>query len=240
MTDIIITRAEESLKTLLHELIHFHALDFKHATHDEFCAGLFNITTEQSSFNLFEAHTECLASILHCLTRAIPSHHLAQPTKDKEFSTNFHRIFLAQIYYTMRKAAQILAASGCDSYAEFITPSAHEKCQLRENTNVFSYFFVKSFIYLGLQDWLAGCCDKRTARFLDTTSGLISRQEEGTNGGQEILKQIIQNGYQNRILQKVIDTEIINLAQHRPQYQETRHSIKRAPVDNSLKMVYLP
>lgn len=237
MTDIIITRSEESLKTLLHELIHFHSLDFKHATHDEFCAGLFNITTEQSSFNLFEAHTECLASILHCLTRAIPSQHpvhTAQSSNDKEFRSNFRRIFAAQIYYTMRKSAQILATSGCDSYEEFITPSDREKCQLSENTNVFSYFFVKAFIYLGLQDWLAGCCDPSTARFIDKTNG--------PQNGQDMLKQIIQSGYQNRILQKIINAEI-NLAQHRS-LQEHKRSAKKtqvAPValaaDNSLKMV---
>lgn len=211
MTDIVITRSEESLKTLLHELIHFHSLDFKHAAHDEFCAGLFNITTEQSSFNLFEAHTECLASILHCLTRTVAS--------GPKFQQKFKQVFIAQIYYTMRKAAQILATSGCDSYAEFITPTDSAKCQLRENTNVFSYFFVKSFIYLGLREWIAGCCDQRTARFLDTP---------GQSGGQQTLKTIIQAGYQNRILQKIIDTEI-GLAR-----QTNKHRTQTA---NSLKMV---
>jgi hypothetical protein len=247
MTDIIITRAEESLKTLLHELIHFHALDFKHAAHDEFCAGLFNITTEQSSFNLFEAHTECLASILHCLTRTI-SHPLynqpltqtqqPQHNSDKVFFSDFKRLLITQIFYTMRKAAQILATSGCSSYTEFITPTDKDKCQLRENTNVFSYFFVKTFIYLGLRDWVIGCCDPSTARFIDT---------DGPNGsinGQEILKQLIQDGYQNRILKKIINSEI-NLAQrHREQQSPNQHykykkSSKKQPAlaDNSLKMV---
>jgi hypothetical protein len=215
MTDIIITRSEESLKTLLHELIHFHSLDFKHAAHDEFCAGLFNITTEQSSFNLFEAHTECLASILHCITRTV--------TSGLKFQQKFKQVFTAQIYYTMRKAAQILATSGCDSYAEFITPSDSSKCKLHENTNVFSYFFVKSFIYLGLRDWIAGCCDKRTARFLDTS---------GPTGGQHILKNIIHAGYQNRILQKIIDKEI-GMTQQPNNYSGSATNA----ANNSLKML---
>ena len=234
MTDIIITRSEESLKTLLHELIHFHSLDFKHAAHDELCAGLFNITTEQSSFNLFEAHTECLASILHCLTRAI----LPQNQSDKELSRAFRKLLIAQIYYTMKKAGQILAASGCHNYTEFINPNDREKCQLRENTNVFSYFFVKSFLYLGLQDWLAGCCCPISARFIDT---------ENTNdqvSGQNMLKQIIQTGYQNKILQKIINNEI-HLAHHQP-LQAHKRSVKKpymqplAFADNSLKMVCVP
>lgn len=220
MTDIIITRSEESLKTLLHELIHFHALDFKHPAHDDFCAGLFNITTEQSSFNLFEAHTECLASILHCLTRVVfPS----QPQTDKEFQHQFRHKFTEQIYYTMRKAAQILATSGCDSYAEFITPRDRAKCQLRENTNVFSYFFVKAFIYLGLQEWLHGCCDPSTARFLDSTA-----TKKGQQGGQDTLKKIIYSGYQNRIFEKVIDNTIANY----------RNQPSIAAADISLKMVF--
>lgn len=215
MTDIIITRSEESLKTLLHELIHFHSLDFKHAAHDDFCAGLFNITTEQSSFNLFEAHTECLASILHCLTRAIPAN---KSSNTAEFEIVFKGVFISQIDYTIRKAAQILATSGCDSYSEFVTPSDRDKCQLWENTNVFSYFFVKSFIYIGLQDWLSGCCDQRTARFLDT-----HRQQRG----QQILKRIIQEGYQNSIIQKIIDAEI----------QKVNNKNTGSVADNSLKMV---
>ena len=196
MTDIIITRSEESLKTLLHELIHFHELDFKHAVHDELCSGLFNITTEQSSFNLFEAHTECIASILHCLTRTVGESQAKQQT-DKEFITIFQRLLIAQIYYTMCKSAQILSTSGCYSYDEFITPSDRQKCQLRENTNVFSYFFVKSFIYLSLKEWLISCCDQGTARFIDT------------HDGQETLKQIIQSGYENKIPMKIINTEIL-------------------------------
>lgn len=245
MTDIIITRAEESLKTLLHELIHFHSLDFKHATHDEFCAGLFNITTEQSSFNLFEAHTECLASILHCLTRTVAPLTRQQPQSqrrlqpqsqrrqqnDKEFRLKFRQVLTLQIYYTMRKAAQILATSGCDSYAEFITPEDRDKCQLRENTNVFSYFFVKSFIYMSLGDWLSGCCDPSSARFLDTL---------GPEGGQETLKRIIQSGYKNRILQKIIDKEI-NLAQQSSiASQPGNNMFGEGSADNSLKMVCLP
>ncbi len=222
MTDIIITRSEESLKTLLHELIHFHSLDFKHAAHDDFCAGLFNITTEQSSFNLFEAHTECLASILHCITRSLATS-AHKPGNNAEnnsvgFEQQFRQLFITQVAYTLRKAAQILATSGCDSYAEFITPNNHEKCQLRENTNVFSYFFVKSFIYMGLRDWLSGCCDQRTARFLDT---------QGKQGGQEILKKIINTGYQNPIIQKIIDTEI----------QKVNGKKTSSVADNSLKMV---
>jgi hypothetical protein len=216
MTDIMITRAEESLKTLLHELIHFHSLDFKHAAHDDFCAGLFNITTEQSSFNLFEAHTECLASILHCLTRAI--HPGTQPTSHSDFLKKFRQIFAAQIYYTMKKAAHILAKSGCHSYMEFTTPADKNTCSLRENTNVFSYFFVKSFIYLGLGEWLSGCCSNRTARFIDTPAG------------QETLKRIIESGYKNRILEKIIDKEI-NL--------EHQHSSSRHAANNSLKMVHI-
>ena len=83
------------------------------------------------------------------------------------------------------------------SYDEFITPSDRQKCQLRENTNVFSYFFVKSFIYLSLKEWLISCCDQGTARFIDT------------HDGQETLKQIIQSGYENIILMKIINTEIL-------------------------------
>lgn len=203
MTDIMITRAEESLKTIFHELIHFHSLDFKHPAHDELCAELFNITTEQSSFNLFEAHTECLASILHCITRAIKKPILITENLDLEFQKQFKQILTAQIYYTMKKAAQILARSGCQNYSEFINPTDRDKCELRENTNVFSYFFVKSFIYLGLEKWLLGCCSQRTARFIDTSD---------QQGGQETLKEIIEAGYKNRILQKIIDKEI-NLAQ---------------------------
>lgn len=203
MVDIIITRSEESLKTLFHELIHFHSLDFKHALHDKICERIFNIDTQQSSFNLFEAHTECMASILHCITRT-PS----------DMTQDFNKIFTYQVWYTIKKAAQILTINNCSALSEFIhldtvnSPSPisiasprqgddSDKCQpLKESTNVFSYFFVKTFIYLGLAEWLDGCCNARTCKFIDT-------EESHKN-----LLEIIKSGASNPLLYKLIDSRI--------------------------------
>lgn len=153
---IIISRREESLKTLIHELVHFHDLDFKHevprldAVVQQVTAN--NVSTTQTSelgtakFNLGEAHTECLASIIHLLIRS------------GSLMDRFTELFRKQVIYTLAKQAAIMRVSRC---TDLTTP----QCHIRESTNLFSYFFVKSYLYFNLHEWLEGCCSKGLPKF---------------------------------------------------------------------------
>lgn len=162
---IIISRREESLKTLIHELVHFHDLDFKHevprldAVVQQVTAN--NVSTTQTSaggdakFNLGEAHTECLASIIHLLIRSTES-----ASEESIVRGNFADLFKKQVIYTLAKQAAIMHVSKCSDLS-----IKSQQCNIRETTNLFSYFFVKSYLYFNLRAWLEGCCTKDLPKF---------------------------------------------------------------------------
>lgn len=162
---IIISRREESLKTLVHELVHFHDLDFKHevprldAVVQQVTAN--NVSTTQTSaggdakFNLGEAHTECLASIIHLLIRSTES-----DAEETVIIRNFAELFKKQVIYTLAKQAAIMRVSKCSDLSV-----KSQQCNIRESTNLFSYFFVKSYLYFNLRAWLEGCCAKDLPKF---------------------------------------------------------------------------
>lgn len=162
---IIISRREESLKTLIHELVHFHDLDFKHevprldAVVQQVTAN--NVSTSQTSaggdakFNLGEAHTECLASIIHLLIRSSES-----GTEETVIIGNFAELFKKQVIYTLAKQAAIMRVSQCSDLSV-----NSPQCNIRESTNLFSYFFVKSYLYFNLHAWLEGCCARDLPKF---------------------------------------------------------------------------
>jgi len=77
---IIITREEEVMKTLIHECIHFYDLDFRNIPKyiTKWIFGNFNLISYigdniNENVYIFEAYTEFVASILHILTRTIPN-----------------------------------------------------------------------------------------------------------------------------------------------------------------------
>jgi hypothetical protein len=162
---IIISRREESLKTLIHELVHFHDLDFKHevprldAVVQQVTAN--NVSTSQTStsgdakFNLGEAHTECLASIIHLLIRSTES-----AGEESIVRRHFAELFKKQVIYTLAKQAAIMRTSHCSDLSV-----NSPQCHIRESTNLFSYFFVKSYLYFNLRAWLEGCCAKDLPKF---------------------------------------------------------------------------
>lgn len=138
--DIIITRKEECLKTILHECCHLYDWDFKIVPKHlkQWFLDFFPIKTSiqdyksEPTLNLFEAYTEWFASILEIAFRY----------GEKEFISKM----VQQIDYTCVKCCQILKISNCQSINEFVSQQ-NKKCVLNQSTNIFSYFVLKLFFY---------------------------------------------------------------------------------------------
>jgi hypothetical protein len=206
---IIISRREESLKTLIHELVHFHDLDFKHevprldAVVQQVTAN--NVSTTQTSeqgaakFNLGEAHTECLASIIHLLIRS-----------GSQMSA-FAELFRKQVIYTLAKQSAIMRASRC---SELTSP----QCHIRESTNLFSYFFVKSYLYFNMREWLEGCCEPDLPKFRH------NQHQAYTN-----LARILESGSKDPVIKAAV-SDLSNASSNRTLKNTSGH-------ENSLRMV---
>lgn len=203
---IIISRREESLKTLIHELVHFHDLDFKHDVPqlDTIVQRVTNnnVSTTQTGqsgnaiFNLGEAHTECLASIIHLLIRG-------------RTTERFAVLFKQQVLYTLAKQAGIMRVSKCNTLTD-------KQCHIRESTNVFSYFFVKSYLYFNLRLWLEGCCTESLPKFK-------SNQQTAF----EQLSKILESGSTDPLIQACVrDLSLLKT-----------ENLTKKRIDNSLRMV---
>jgi hypothetical protein len=173
---IIITREEESMKTLIHELIHFYNMDFRHIPEfiKEWVFGNFNLESYSSGemnndIYIFESYTEFIASIIHIISRVYNNNDkqlilLKNSGKIKVFL----KILKEQITYTFNKCCQILAVSKCDSFDKIRNTSSSDKmCTLLEDTNVFCYYYLKLCMYLNLGEVLT-LCDSDTGQFFDT------------------------------------------------------------------------
>jgi hypothetical protein len=193
MVNIAVTRSEEALKTILHELFHFYDMDFKHThiPHESRLAAQYNINNKLDSLNLFEAYTECITSIVNivCWT------YFALPfTGDKSnANTNYELdklgitgMFSKQIIYTMYKLAKILKLNKCQSFMD-------STCQLSQTTNVASYFLFKLFLYFDLAALSAKCIDHEAPKFIDTKASM----SEFIN--------IISNGSENKVLANIMN-----------------------------------
>ena len=176
-TQIIITRSEEAMKTLLHEAIHFYNMDFRDIPQyiNEWVFGNFNLESysmgeKNNDILIFEAYTEFMASIFHIISRIYNSKtksvRMLTPTGKVKM---FLQILKEQIIYTFNKCCQILAVSKCQKFDEFKTNNenntiTNNTCKLIEDTNVFCYYYLKLCMYLHI-DSILKLCNVETGKF---------------------------------------------------------------------------
>lgn len=192
MVNIAVTRSEEALKTVLHELFHFYDMDFKHAhiRHEAKLTAQYNINNKLDSLNLFEAYTECITSIVNivCWTYfSLPfTDSVAATTQcelDKQLLVD---MFSGQIIYTMYKLAKILKLNKCQAFMD-------STCQLNQTTNVASYFLFKLFLYFELTTLSDKCIARETPKFIDTKTSMAA------------FINIISNGSENKVLSNIMN-----------------------------------
>lgn len=161
MRDIIIYRREELYKSIFHELIHFHNLDFKRLPVDintmllDYLHRTHNISAA-NEYLLYEAITESLANTLNAayLSKGI-----------KEFKANLSR----EIMFSTFQAAKILRICEYNRWGEFTLlegagAGARESIsskQWQQDSCVFSYYVLKLYILLNLDVYWSHLLDAR-------------------------------------------------------------------------------
>jgi hypothetical protein len=146
--EIIITRGEEAMRTILHECIHFYNLDFKGIPSyiSEWIFNNFNIVSNSNTNHhegdiyIFEAYTEFVASILHLLTKAVKWKLRADEAGKKNtielMNKQFITLFTKQVIYTYTKFCQILAYSKCTSFSQFYKGSSSKNIRHKDKKNI--------------------------------------------------------------------------------------------------------
>jgi hypothetical protein len=181
---INITRKEEALKTLLHELIHFHNMDFReipNSINNYLIKRFGNVSDEgyNMKLNLFEAYTECIASILNILLFYNYNISITDKKNYELYINNLINRLTEQIVYTYGKCYKLKKYFKCDKL---------ENCKINQKTNTVSYFFIKSYLYFYLSTFIK-CIDIETAKFIECDTSFNH------------LEKLIKLGYNNTDLQ---------------------------------------
>lgn len=146
---IYIFRKEEWFKVFIHETFHSLGLDFARMPQEAVNKKLFLIFPVRCDFRFYEAYTETWATILHSLILAMESRGSIYPKlenylqKERMFSL-FQKAKL--LNHHNFKYEHICSASSAGRY--------------KENTNVFSYFIIKSIMLFHYNDFIEWCAHK--------------------------------------------------------------------------------
>ena len=149
--DIIIYREQELLKSIFHELIHFHNLDFRHIPKSiiDYLLKTHNISSE-NEYLLYECATETLANILN---------NIYLSSSRKEFEYNL----VKEILFSTLQVVKILKLCGYTKWDEFANSSNHSnsKKQFKQDSCVFSYYILKLYILLNLDTYFKNILDSK-------------------------------------------------------------------------------
>ena len=156
--EIVVYRKEEWFKVFIHESFHNFALDFSDMNNTECTNYILNIFPVRSEVNLYESYTEFWAEIINALFCSFFS------LKDKndidgflsnsEFFINFERTYS---FFQMTKALRFMGLSYTDLYSKNIHIKVLRETLYKENTNVLSYYVIKTILMNNYQDFLYWC-----------------------------------------------------------------------------------
>ena len=169
--DIIIYREQELLKSIFHELIHFHNLDFRHIpdTIIQYLIKTHNIKSD-NKYLLYECVTETLANILN---------NIFLSSNIKEFIYNLKN----EILFSTLQVAKILNICKYKSWDEFSNLDnsrininniqmtnniSNPKKQFKQDSCIMSYYILKYYIMINLDIYFKTCLDIKL-KFIQTT-----------------------------------------------------------------------
>jgi hypothetical protein len=163
--DIIIYREQELLKSVFHELIHFHQLDFRTIPPNsekvimDYLKKTHNIA-ENNEYLLYECITESLANILNNI--------YSRDTLNSNLNLNlkhFKANFIDELLFSTFQVAKILRICKYNSWAEFAlldsNPFAkhNPEKQFKQDSCVFSYYILKLYILLNIDEYWSTILD---------------------------------------------------------------------------------
>jgi hypothetical protein len=134
---LFVFRKEELNKVLVHELFHYLAIDLNEVPFDNF-SQYFNLSPNNDVL-LNEAYTEIMAILINTIIYS-DKHGVVTEILNKELK------------YSMYQSAKILTIFNFDNAAQFFKGYDCEK--FKQNTDIFSYFIVKTSILMDLDGFL--------------------------------------------------------------------------------------
>lgn len=210
-TDIIIYRKQELLKSIFHELIHFHTLDTTNIPQQLInnLQKTHNIDTT-NTYLLYECITESLANILNIIFTTKSIH-------------QFKSFLLDEILFSTLQVSKILKICNYHNWQEFTLQNytTQPKKYFKQDSCIFSYYILKLYILLYLDSYLQNCLTPQF-KFIPTTNNF------------KHLLNIFNTARLNKDLENTINTLLKNL----PSYKKSSlNKIKK--IHKTLRMTCL-
>jgi hypothetical protein len=185
--DIIIYRKQELLKSIFHELIHFHNLDFRtipSSVSNAFTKFLKDnhYIDENNEYIYFESVTEVLTNLLNNIFHS-------------KNITEFKNNYLLETTFSTFQTFKILKICGFTSWNQFTrrTKSINQPKKFKQDSCVFSYYVLKLYILLNLDYYFQNILDSKL-KFINSSQSF------------EHLIHLFKNSFNNVYLADIINS----------------------------------
>jgi hypothetical protein len=157
-SEIVVFRKEEWFKVFIHETFHNFGLDFSMMNNDQINYCILNMYKVNSDVNAFEAYAEFWAEIINALFCSF--HELKDKNNINEFLSNSEFYINLERTYSFFQLNKTIDFMGL-SYENLISNSKHSEAArenlYKENTNVLSYYIIKTVLINNYQGFLNWC-----------------------------------------------------------------------------------
>jgi len=157
-SEIVVFRKEEWFKVLIHETFHNFGLDFSGMNNADINNCILNIFPVHSQVNAFEAYTEFWAEIINALFCGFfdlrTKTDIDEFLSNVEFYINFERTYS---FFQMVKTLDFMGLTYSDLYSKTEYARIHRENLYKENTNVLSYYVLKTILLNNYQGFLSWC-----------------------------------------------------------------------------------
>lgn len=172
--EIVVFRKEEWFKVFIHETFHNFGLDFSGMNNDAITNCILDIFKVNSKVNAYEAYTEFWAEIINVI---FCCYHLS--TDIASFFKYFDKYINIERTYSFFQLIKVLHFMGLeykDLYSNTIRSTTIRLHNYKENTNVLSYYVIKTILlnnYQGMLHW----CNKNNMSLLDFNKTIDNQKE---------------------------------------------------------------
>ena len=157
-SEIVVYRKEEWFKVFIHESFHNFALDFSDMNNSGCKNRILSIFPVQSEVNLYESYTEFWAEIINALFCSFFSlknkNNIEEFLSNSEFFINFERTYS---FFQLVKTLRFMGLTYKDLYSKNINSKIMRDTLYKENTNVLSYYVIKTILLNNYQGFLFWC-----------------------------------------------------------------------------------
>lgn len=158
-SEIVVFRREEWFKVFIHETFHSFGLDFSNMNTTTCTNMMLEIFKVNSDVNLYESYCEFWAEIINILFCSLL---LIEGKKNKydSFIKYIEVLITYEIQFSFFQMVKILKFMGlryCDLYSKSTVSEQTRNNFYKENTNVLSYFVIKTILINNYESFLEWC-----------------------------------------------------------------------------------